>query len=89
MMDINVGFLRGSINFLIKKIQVEQLKMKPFLMKNQQKNYTNQLLETLMKETYTHLLQALLGGADLADMQLMRKFDKGFRLLLCVIDIYS
>ena len=89
MMDINVDFLWGSINFLIKKIQVEQLKMKPFLMKNQQKNYTNQLLETLMKGTYTHLLWALLGGADLADMQLMRKFDKGFRLLLCVIDIYS
>ena len=42
-----------------------------------------------MKETYTHLLWALLGGADLADMQMMRKFDKGFRLLLCVIDIYS
>ena len=28
-------------------------------------------------------------GADLADMQLTNKFNKGFRLLLCVIDIYS
>ena len=28
-------------------------------------------------------------GADLADMQLISKFNKGFRLLLCVIDIYS
>ena len=28
-------------------------------------------------------------GADLADMQLMRKFNKGFRFLLCVIDIFS
>ena len=27
--------------------------------------------------------------ADLADMQLINKFNKGFRLLLCVIDIYS
>ena len=27
--------------------------------------------------------------ADLADMQLISKFDKGFRLLLCVIDIFS
>ena len=26
-------------------------------------------------------------GADLADMQLMSKFNKGFRFLLCVIDI--
>ena len=28
-------------------------------------------------------------GADLAQMQLIRKFNKGFRLLLCVIDICS
>ena len=28
-------------------------------------------------------------GADLADMQLISKFNKGFRFFLCVIDIYS
>ena len=28
-------------------------------------------------------------GADLADRQLISKFNKGFRFLLCVIDIYS
>ena len=28
-------------------------------------------------------------GADLADMQLMSKFNKGFRFFLCVIDIFS
>ena len=28
-------------------------------------------------------------GADLADMQLLSKFNKGYRFLLCVIDIYS
>ena len=28
-------------------------------------------------------------GPDLADMQLISKFNKGFRFLLCVIDIYS
>ena len=27
--------------------------------------------------------------ADLADMQLISKYNKGFRFLLCVIDIYS
>ena len=30
-----------------------------------------------------------MGGADLADMQLISKFNKGFRFLLCVIDIFS
>ena len=28
-------------------------------------------------------------GADLVDMQLRSKFSKGFRFLLCVVDIYS
>ena len=28
-------------------------------------------------------------GEDLADMQLLSKFDKGFRFLLCVIDIFN
>ena len=28
-------------------------------------------------------------GADLADIQLINKFNKGFRFLLCVIDIFS
>ena len=28
-------------------------------------------------------------GFDLADMQLLSKFNKGFRFLLCVTDIYS
>ena len=27
--------------------------------------------------------------ADLVDMQLISKFNKGFKFLLCVIDIYS
>ena len=29
------------------------------------------------------------GAADLADMQLISKFNKGFKFLLCVIDIFS
>ena len=28
-------------------------------------------------------------GVDLADMQLLSKFNKGLRFLLCVIDIFS
>ena len=31
----------------------------------------------------------MFGGADLTDMQLLSKFNKGFRFLLCIIDIYS
>ena len=28
-------------------------------------------------------------GADLADMQLLSKFNNGFRFFLCIINIYS
>ena len=31
----------------------------------------------------------IMWGADHVDMQLISKFNKGFRSLLCVIDIYS
>ena len=56
--------------------------------RNQLNNYTNRLL-TLKKEKYIHFLQKKFWGADFADMQLISKFNKGFRFLLCVIDIFS
>ena len=28
-------------------------------------------------------------GVDLADMQLLSKFNKGFRFLLCIIDVFN
>ena len=56
MMDTNVDLLQGFITFLIKNLLVEQLKVKIFPIKNQQKNYTNQLLENLIKEKYNRFL---------------------------------
>ena len=44
-MDINVDLFQWSINLLRKKLQMEQLKMKLFLIKNHLKNYSNHLLE--------------------------------------------
>ena len=40
-------------------------------------------IQKLKNEKYTHLL------SDIADMQLISKFNKTFRFWLCVIDIYS
>ena len=51
-------------------------------------NFIKQLLKDFKKEVY-YSFRDNICGADLADMQLLSKFDKGFRLLLCVIDIYS
>ena len=43
----------------------------------------------MKNEKYTHLLIDNIWGTDLADMQLISKFNKGFRFSLNVIDIYS
>ena len=61
MMDINIDLLQYFITFLTKKLLMKILKMKIFLIKNPQKNYTNQLIENLIKEKYTHLLKTLIG----------------------------
>ena len=54
--DIKVDTLQWFINFFIKKVLVEQSKMKIFLIKNQLKSYANQLLENIKKLNYTHFL---------------------------------
>ena len=53
-------------------------------MRNQLKNYTNQLLEKNFSRFKDNTW-----GADIADMQSISKFIKGFRFFLCVIDIFS
>ena len=55
-MDIKAELLQWFINFLIKKFLVAVLKIKLFLINNQQKNYTKQLLEYLIKGKHNHLL---------------------------------
>ena len=56
---------------------------------NQLNNYTNQLLEDLKKITVYSRSKINIWGAYLANMQLISKFNKGFRFLLYVIDIFS
>ena len=46
------------------------------------------IIRKIKKRKVTHLIDNN-WNADLTDMQLISKFNKGFRLLLCVIDIYS
>ena len=52
-------------------------------------NYTNQLLKNFKKRKVYSGFKDNGWGADLADMQLISKFNKGFRFLLCIIDIFS
>ena len=55
----NVDFHQWFINFLIKNLLAEQLKVKLFPINNYQKNYTDKLFKNLRKEKYTHLLQTI------------------------------
>ena len=87
MTDINVDLLQWVI-FFLKKFLVEQLKMKLFLIKNCQKNYTNQLLENLIKKVHSPIIDNT-WSADLADMKVLSKFNKGSRFLLCVVDFIA
>ena len=41
------------------------------------------------RKVYSTFKDNIWGGADLADMQLLSKYNKGIRFLLCVIDIFS
>ena len=55
---------------------------------NQLKNYTNQLLENLKNEKHTYLLKKDF-RVLITYMQLISKFEKRNRFLLCFIDIYG
>ena len=43
----------------------------------------------MKNENRIHILHTIFGGSDLADMQLICKFNNAFCFLLCAIDIYS
>ena len=47
------------------------------------------IIRKFKKITFYSRYRDNIWGADLADMQLISKFDKGFRFLLCIIDIFS
>ena len=51
--------------------------------------FNEQLAEELHKPIMYSSFRDNIWDADLVDMQLMSKFNKGFRFLLCVIDVFS
>ena len=47
------------------------------------------IIRNFLKRTVYSGFKDNIWGADLADMQLISKFNKAFRFLLCVVDIFS
>ena len=69
----------GSVvvnNEIKQNLQLSEELHKPII-----KNFKNRTVWSGFKDN--------IWGADLVDMQLIIKFNKGFRLLLCVINIFS
>ena len=52
-------------------------------------SFINQLLESLKKIKVYSSFKDNIWGVDLADMQLISKYKKGIRYILCVIDLFS
>ena len=95
-MDINVDLLQWSLNFLIKSsvgaatlanksaIKDENISNKELADKSH-KTSIRKFKKRKVRSTFIDNIWS----ADLADMQLISKFNKGVRFLLCLIDIYS
>ena len=47
------------------------------------------IVKNFLKRTVYSSFKDNIWGDDLADMQLISKFNKGTRFLLCVIDVFS
>ena len=59
---------------------------------NENIQLANELHKPIIKKFKRKVYSSFKGniwGVDLADMQLLSKFNKGFRFLLCVFDIFS
>ena len=52
-------------------------------------NFINQLLENLKVEKVYSSYRNNIWGVDLADMQLLSKYNKGIKYSLCAIDLFS
>ena len=88
-MDINADLLQWSINFLIKKTSGNQNKNENISKKELAEELHKPIIRNFNKRKVQSLFIDNIWSADLADIQFISKFNKEFRVLLCLIDIYS
>ena len=79
--------LQWLINLWVRKLLVEQLRV------ISNKELANELHKPIIRKFEKRKVRSPfidnIWGADLAVMQLISQFNKGFAFLLCVVDIYS
>ena len=89
MMDINEVLRQCFINLLIKKNSGATVKNENISNKELAEELNKPFVRKFNKRKVQSLFMDSIWGSDLADMQLISKFEKGIRFLLYVIDIYS
>ena len=88
-MDINEVLRQWFINLLIKKNSGATVKNENISNKELAEELNKPFVRKFNKRKVQSLFMDSIWGSDLADMQLISKFEKGIRFLLYVIDIYS
>ena len=88
MTDISTDLLQQPTNILIEKFG-GKVKNKVISNKKLTKELQNSIIRKFNKRKVHSFFIDNIWGTALADVQLVSKFNKGFRFLLWVIDIYS
>ena len=89
MMNINVELLQWSITFFDKKSSSGTVKNENIFNKELAEELRNLIITKFNKRKVQSPFIDNIWGEDLVDMQLVSKFNKRFRFLLCFINIYS
>ena len=89
MMDINVDLLEWFIIFIDKKTSGKTVKNKIISNKELAEELHKPMIGKFKERKVHSPFIENIWSTDLADMQLISKFNKLLRFLLCVIDIYS
>ena len=89
MMDIYVDLLPWFINFLIKKLQAEQLKNENISNTELAEELHKQIFRKFKKRKEHSTLIYNIQGADLVDMQLIRKFHQGYVQLPFIANMHG
>ena len=84
-----MDFFQWFIKFLIRKISGSGIINENIHNKELAEKLYKPIIRTLDGRKVHSPFMDNIWGADLADMQIIGKFDKGFRFSLCAIDIYS
>ena len=88
MKDINADLHQWSYKFFDKKASSSDIKNKNISNKKLGEELHKTIIRKFKKGIHSVFIDNI-WGANLADMQLINKFNKGIRFLLYVIDIFS